>query len=196
MSDPTNEFQNLWQAGNTSSTPHDTSVIQHVRGPKQEIIQAQVATILILSLVIAVLLFFFHYLSPVQEPLSLVGKWFMIGSLLVRILAELIGISLARKVDFFDAATAFVKASRRLIRFRAGVHQVLVFATFAVYSMGYYLIFPEWINYFSIGMLWLLGISYVLIITIVLYLFIWPGMKQEKEALVKLENLVEEMERQ
>ena len=194
MSNSTNEFQALWQAGNISANAHATRVIQQVREPKRESVRAQVATILILSLVIVILLLFFHYLSPVEEVLSLVGKWSMIGSLLIRIMAEVIGISLARKVDFFDSAAVFVHASRRLVRYRTGVHKGLVVAVFALYSIGYYLLFPEWTLYFSTGILWLLGVSYVFIIAMVLYLFILPGMKREKAALVELERLAEQLD--
>ncbi|MFK8056014.1 MAG: hypothetical protein AB8F78_07845 [Saprospiraceae bacterium] len=199
MSNPTNEFHELWQAGDEGDAMNGEQVrlniMQRARDPKQESIQAQVLTIVILSIVVLVLLLFFHYLSPVEEQLSIIGKWLMIGSMLLRIAAELIGLSLARKIDFFESAAMFVQESRRLVGFRAGVHQNLVIISFALYSIGYYMLMPEWITYFSSAVIWLLCISFPVIMTVVIVLFIWPGMKREKVALLELEKLAEALEK-
>ena len=197
MSTPTNEFQNLWQTNSDNPTTSNTlqeTILQQAKSPQQESARAQAFTLLVLTTVVVILLLFFHYLSPVEQTLSIVGKWFMIGSLLIRIVAEAVGLIYARKVDFFASASNFVKQSRRLVKYRAGIHHHFVVATFVVYSLGYYMIIPEWSLYFSKPMIWLLIVSYIIIMALVIMLSIRPGMKRERLALNELEKLAADLE--
>ena len=193
------ELQALWQSGRTSTTTNPSAedavvmrahLRQLVRQPQRVSLQQQVATVLILAATAVILALFFRYASPLTDPLSAWGRGLMIGSLLGRIAVEIIGIGLGRRISLFDSAAAFARASRRYVRFRYRVHRYAVIATLALYSLGYYLLMPEYARYFSTQLLWLLIVSYAVIMGLVVWLAIRPGMARERAALAELERVV------
>lgn len=198
MFNPTDEFKTLWGADDGKDSNADNvrqHIMQGVRSPQQRSINAQVGTIVVLASLIIILVVFFKYLSPVETSLSDLGKGLMIGSIIGRIFVEFMGIYLARRIDVFENVATFVQKSKKYVQFRNRVHRYMVIVTFISYSIGYYLLIPEWSNYFSSPMIWLLISSYLVIMVVVFFLAIRPGIRGEKEALRELETLANDLEK-
>ncbi len=211
MSDPSQsqdlpqdgDLQALWKSGRAtaavSASTEDAAAVrariaQLVRQPQRVSINEQVAAVIILSILLVILVLFFRYVSPLESYWSGMGVGFMLGSTAGRVLIECAGIYYARRISLFDSTADFVRTSWRFLEFRRNqVHRFIVAFTLALYTLGYYLLLPEYALYFSTPVVWLLGVSYPVIMGGIIFLAIRPGMQRERVALNELEALVWEV---
>ena len=164
---PTNNFENLYKK---------------IEQKEKENFSFYYGTITILMITLIVISLFFHYMAPVKETLSIIGAGLMITGLALRILIEIISVIKAKRINKIDKTLQTVENSLNFHQFRKIIHQVYSPIIIGFYSIGFYVIFPEFILYMSVWMVWFIGISY-LIMGIVLFIVIRKGVLDEMQKL-------------
>ncbi|UII21290.1 hypothetical protein [Fulvivirga ligni] len=147
-----------------------------------------IANTVILSLVVVGLAMFFYYLAPLQDTFSRVGIGFMIGGLLLRILIELISHAKASKIIYDDNAAKSTGKAADFYNWRKSIHGPVTFAIVTLYSIGWYMLTPEFMRYIDLKYIYLMDIGYVFIM-IILFLIIRKGVIKELKQLKALQEL-------
>lgn len=131
---------------------------------------------------------FFYYLAPVQQTLSRIGAGLMITGLVFRIIIEIISINKAKRINKLDKTLLTVDNTFSFHQFRKTIHQIYSPIIIGLYSIGFYIIFPEFMLYMSTLMIWFIGTSY-LIMGIVLFILIRKGVVDEMQKLTDIMEL-------
>ena len=139
-------------------------------------------TIIILMITLIAVSLFFYYLAPVQQTLSRIGAGLMITGLAFRILIEIVSVIKAKRINKLDKTLQTVDNSLNFHQFRKTIHQV-----YSPIIIGFYIIFPEFMLYMSVLMIWFIGISYLIMGT-VLFIIIRKGVVDEMQ---KLRDIME-----
>ena len=145
-------------------------------------------TIIILIITLIAISLFFNYIAPVEQTLSRIGAGLMITGLIFRIIIEIISVIKAKRINKLDKTLQTVDNTLNFHQFRKTIHQIYSPIIIGLYSIGFYIIFPEFMLYMSIGMIWFIGISY-LIMGIVLFILIRKGVVDEMQKLTDIMEL-------
>lgn len=121
-------------------------------------------------------------MAPVKETLSRIGAGLMITGLAFRILIEIVSVIKAKRINKLDKTLQTVDNSLNFHQFRKTIHQV-----YSPIIIGFYIIFPEFMLYMSVLMIWFIGISYLIMGT-VLFIIIRKGVVDEMQ---KLRDIME-----
>ena len=188
-----NDFKALkdsWKISrNTIKTPRDNFGILYkkIEQKQKENFTFYYGTIIILVITLLAVSLFFYYMAPVKETLSRIGAGLMISGLAVRIFIEIISVFKAKRINKFDKTLQTVENALKFHQFRKNINQVYSPIIIALYSFGFYMIFPEFMLYLSIWKVWFIGISY-LIMGSVLFRVIKKGVVEEMN---KLRDILE-----
>ncbi|MEP2772175.1 MAG: hypothetical protein ABJH05_08500 [Fulvivirga sp.] len=188
MDNSIDKLKGQWKAAGSGSQPtKDTveDIIKQSQHKMKKAINMHVGNIAILSLTLIGLSLFFYYLAPLQDALSHVGITLMLGGLLVRILIEIVSIAKSKKIDM---SSSIEKTNRQYLgfhRYRKNIHGSITLGILFVYSVGYYLLMPEFANYFSRIMLIVLIFSYIPVFMIFGF-FIRKSIRDEMKCLDEL----------
>ncbi|MFY0607105.1 MAG: hypothetical protein JXR10_10335 [Cyclobacteriaceae bacterium] len=188
MNDPLLDLKKDWKEAKEreKSEPIDAiRIIELSKAKLKKAINGHLYTIGILTFTLIGLTLFFTYVAPFKETISRIGVVLMIGGLLVRILIELFSISQSSKIDLSKPSTDFGQSSLSFFQFRKRIHGPVMFAILVGYSIGFYLLTPEFSLYLSTTMMVFIHISY-LVGAIVVGLFIRHGIKKEMKYLTEL----------
>lgn len=147
----------------------------------------------ILAVVVVGLLLFFRYVAPFQETLSHVGEVLMVGSIVLRILIELISVNRLKNLNVAASAHESLLKTEQFYRFRSRIHGPVTFSIIALYTIGFYMLTPEWSLYFPTWQLWLIDGSYV-VIAIILFWQIRKGVVQEMQRYRTLKSIHQDLE--
>ena len=139
-------------------------------------------TIIILLVTLIVISLFFYYVAPVKETLSRIGVGLMISGLFFRILIEIISIYKAKQINNIDNTLKTIENTINFHQFRKTIHKVIAPIIIVLYTIGFYVITPEFSLYIKFWNLVLIDISYV-IIGIILFIVIRKGVKKEMHQL-------------
>ena len=168
------------------------------RGPRRESVRSHVFTIVILAVTLAVLTwYFFGYLGLSSATIDGVvgfGVGAMLGVLAVRVLVEIVSLTLLLRVDFAEATREFARASHRFLSYRAKVNERFVRVALLVYSVGYFALVYRFKEAFGTVVLVLLIVSYPAIMAGVYFLAIRPGLRREREVLAEYAELLDGLE--
>lgn len=188
MTPPSDTLEQIWSDARGAPTPAlDLDRLQNrSAAPLRTSLRAQLSTAAILSGTLAVLLVYFFGLVDLAMATSDWGTALMIGSLASRIAIEVFGAALAWRIDRTASTADFARATERLLAYRTGVHRGVVVVCLAGYTLGYYLLFPEFDASFGTITMWLLGLSYPLIMAVVWRWAILPGLREERVALAAM----------
>ena len=145
-------------------------------------------TIIILMITLIAVSLFFYYLAPVEQMLSRIGAGLMITGLVFRIIIEIISINKAKRINKLDKTLLTVDNTFSFHQFRKTIHQIYSPIIIGLYSIGFYIIFPEFMLYMSTWMIWFIGTSY-LIMGIVLFILIRKGVVDEMKKLTDIMEL-------
>lgn len=181
MSDQTDNLKNMWKdaRNNHPGEPADTGHI--IAMAKQQIkrtIRLQMTTILILTVVAAGLSAFFMYVAKLNHTISHIGTGLMIGGLVLRIIIELISIRLSANIDLSKTALKANNASLAYFKFRKKINGPVTITIVVLYSIGFYMLSPEFSLYFSTPVMIIMDLSYILIAVIFTW-FIRMTIKKE-----------------
>lgn len=183
-------LQNSWKSSrNNIKTPTNNFNILYkkIEQKQKENFSFYYGTIIILTITLIAVSLFFYYMVPVKETLSRIGAGLMITGLAFRILIEIVSVIKAKRINKFDKTLQTVDSSLNFHQFRKKTHQVYSPIIIGLYSIGFYMIFPEFMLYMSIWMIWFIGISYLIMGT-VLFIVIRKGVVDEMQ---KLRDIME-----
>lgn len=183
-------LQNSWKSSkNNIKTPTNNFNILYkkIEQKQKENFSFFYGTIIILTITLIAVSLFFYYMAPVKETLSRIGAGLMIIGLAFRILIEIISVVKAKRINKIDKTLQTVDNSLNFHQFRKTIHQVYSPIIIGLYSIGFYIISPEFMVYMSIWMIWFIGISYLIMGTI-LFIVIRKGVVDEMQ---KLRDIIE-----
>ncbi len=183
-------LQNSWKSSrNNIKTPTNNFDILYkkIEQKQKENFSFYYGTIIILTITLIAISLFFYYMAPVKETLSRIGAGLMITGLAFRILIEIVSVIKAKRINKLDKTLQTVDNSLNFHQFRKTIHQVYSPIIIGFYSIGFYIIFPEFMLYMSVLMIWFIGISYLIMGT-VLFIIIRKGVVDEMQ---KLRDIME-----
>jgi Ca2+/Na+ antiporter len=197
MSSDFKELQNKWDSSKKSiefSTSNFDKLHAKIKSKEKENYFFYYGTITILLITLIVISLFFYYVAPVKETLSRLGVGLMIFGLVFRIFIEIISIYKAKQINNLDNTLKTAENSINFHQFRKTIHKVIAPIIIVLYTIGFYLITPEFSSHMEFWNILLIDISYV-VIGIILFIVIRKGVKKEMEKLteiVKLKNEITE----
>lgn len=194
MNNEFEELQNKWDdaKGKQGNPIGKDKILVKITAKKNENSYFYYGTLIILLITLIVISLFFYYVAPVKESLSRAGVGFMIGSLIVRIVMEIFSIVKAKRIDILDDALTITDNTIAFYDFRKTIHNSVTLPIVTVYTIGFYMITPEFSLYFSLGKMILIDVSYI-VIAIFLVIHIRRGIKKEMESLLDIVQLRKEI---
>ena len=193
-----NEFKNLqqkWQKqkneleDNTSSFEQTVSTIENKR---KKGLSFHYGNIIILLVTLIGLFLFFYFVAPVQELLSRIGVGFMMIGILLRILIEIFSSIKSKKINKLDTALKTTELTLDFYTFRKKIHGAITHIIFVLYLVGFYMISPEFSNYFSLWQMILMDVSCLVVLAFV-YVQMRKGIKNEMKILQEIIALKKDM---
>ena len=181
MSDPIDNLKSLWQQSRSNGQNQSKNTSHIIGIAKQKIqrnIKLQSGTILILMITLAGIAAFFFYVAKFNQTISHIGMGLMMGGLALRIVIELYSIYLSLHIDFSETTLKTNNASLAYFRFRKNINGPVTITIVVLYSIGFYMLTPEFSLYFSTPMLVMINLSYILAAVIFIF-FIRKGIKKE-----------------
>ncbi|WP_282088947.1 hypothetical protein [Aquimarina algiphila] len=195
MENEFDELQNKWQKGkkdieNNTETINET--LATITTKKNSSVQFHYGNIAVLSVTLIGIAAFFYFLAPVQEILSRIGVVLMLGGLLTRIVIECISVSKSKKIDVIDNVLKTTNNTIAFYKFRKQIHGPVTIIILALYTIGFYMITPEFSLYFSTWKMILIDVSYI-IGAIIFISFIRKSIKKEIKTLLEIIELRNKM---
>ena len=180
-----NILQNKWKSNKKEIELSNDSLdvlYSKIKGKEKENYFFYYGTIIILLVTLIAISLFFYYVAPVKETLSRIGVGLMISGLFFRILIEIISIYKAKQINNIDNTLKTIENTINFHQFRKTIHKVIAPIIIVLYTIGFYVITPEFSLYIKFWNLVLIDISYV-IIGIILFIVIRKGVKKEMHQL-------------
>lgn len=195
MNNEFKELQRKWENGKKIITnkSHDIDkIILKIAAKKRGSLYSHYGNIIIMMISLIGISLFFYYVAPVKEILSIIGASLMIGGLGLRIVIEIFSTLKSKKIDVMDNALAATNNSIAFYEFRKTIHGPITFIIFGLYSIGFYMITPEFSLYFSLWKMILIDVSYI-VIAVILVIIIRNGIKKEMKTLLDIIQLRKEI---
>ncbi|MFD2565457.1 hypothetical protein [Aquimarina rubra] len=195
MSNEFEALQSQWQKDKNSfenKSQDIEEVFSLIRKKKSWSTRFHYGNILVLSIVLIGIITFFYFVAPVQELLSRVGVGLMVGGLLVRIIIEMISVFKAKKINMMDSALNTTNDTITFYNFRKTIHGPITLGILGLYTIGFYMITPEFSLYFETWQIVLIDISYI-IGAIIPFVAIRKNIKKEIKILSEIIELKKKM---
>lgn len=148
--------------------------------------------IVVLSIVLLGITAFFYFVAPVEHVLSRIGVSLMIGGLLIRIIIEFISVSKSKKINMLDQALYATEDTIVFYKFRRKIHGPVTIVIVALYTIGFYMISPEFSLYFENWQMILIDGSYI-VGAVILIIVIRKNIKKEIRILSEIVGLKKKM---
>ncbi|WP_303918600.1 hypothetical protein [Draconibacterium sediminis] len=189
-----NDIKQLWKQDKTSAkdSPDSSAVIKLAEQKKRGTTKTQLANITVLVVVVLALLAYFIFVAKFQLTLSKIGAILMCGSIILRIGIELASIFYAKRFDLSEAALKSNNSILNYFNFRKKIHSTVTIAIIILYSVGFYMLTPEFSHWFPLWLLILIDLSYILAAVIFSY-FIRSAIRREMKALNEIKRLREDL---
>ncbi|NER18070.1 hypothetical protein [Spongiivirga citrea] len=189
MNNDFNDIQQLWNAEKDSLSANETSqeVLKKITEKKNDSTKFHYGNVFVLLLTLIVICTFFIFIAPVQETLSRIGAGLMIGVLVIRIVVEIYSVKQSHKLDPTHNTVGNLSASVQYLKLRRRIHGVFTISLLVIYTIGLFMIFPEFLLYLSwVPMVVFYGMYLVSGIIIILTL-----KKKIRQELVDIEETIE-----
>ncbi|RYF88831.1 MAG: hypothetical protein EOO00_10690 [Chitinophagaceae bacterium] len=174
------------------SAPAAGTVLQR-RAKKQSVLSFHYSTIIILSVTLVVLIFFFYTYTPFNTVLSWIGVGVMVGGLFLRIVVEIISARRYATIHVEHDTAAATHQSLQFYEFRKKIHGPLTITIVGLYIVGFYMLSPEFSLHFSTGWMLFMDIGFAFG-AVIMTIMIRKGIRQELETLKVLTDLRREIE--
>lgn len=198
MSDHFSELENAWKQDKKNIKGSSTAleaVYEKIQTNKKESFFFYYGTIVVLTFTLIGVSCFFYFVAPVEKLLSRIGVGLMLGGLLIRIIIELISVSKSKKVHVLDSSLEVANKTISFYKFRKAVHGVIAPIIVSFYTIGFYMITPEFLIYLPIWNVILYDVSY-LIMAVVLFINIRKGILKEMKTLKETVDLRKDLIRE
>lgn len=195
MSNDFKDLQRKWEDGKKTadllSINFDT-LYRKIKNKEKENYFFYYGTITILLTILIVITLFFYYVAPVKEILSRIGVGLMILGLVFRIFIEVMSIYKAKQINRLNNALETLNNTIKFIQFRKTIHNIIAPVVVVLYTIGFYMITPEFSIYIKFWNLVLIDVSYV-IIGIILFFIIRKSVIKEMRKLKDIMELKKEI---
>lgn len=188
MDNSIDKLKGQWKAASSTHVPLEGNIEEIIKRSKNKMkkaIEMHLGNITILTITLVALSLFFYYLAPLQDTLSHVGITLMLGGLIVRIIIETVSIYKSKRIDLGNSVEEANKQYLDFHRYRRYIHGRITIGILFFYSLGYYLLMPEFASYFSQTMLVILILSYIPVFMIFGF-FIRKSVRDEMKCLNEL----------
>lgn len=164
MTDIIDDFKSKWgEAKKEEITPAksatDLIALSQQQVKSTVIIQFKNMIILLITMIGLVTYFFFLY--HFQETTSHVGITLMIGGLSLRILIEAFSIIRANRIDISNSANDLNNDYLSYYYYRKRIHGPVTIGILVAYTIGFFLLMPEFNQHMEREMVILIGLSYL-----------------------------------
>lgn len=189
MKDNFDEMKMMWNRarkalpGDENASVED--LIQRAHRHQRKSIASHDANIIILLITLGVIVYFFSYFLGMQAILSRLGLGMMYGGLIVRIGVEIYSRIYARRIDMSHTTLLHTEQNRKFYRFRRKIHGTFTLSIVVMYTLGFYLLTPEFTLYLDMHWVVLFDLSYV----VIAILLVWQIRKGIKEEIGQLEEI-------
>lgn len=164
MDDSLNDLKNKWdeaKKAQPSQSVDPKTLIAHSQKKLKSAVNMHLGNIAILVLTLLGISSFFLFVAPFQETLSHIGIALMTGGLLLRILIEFYSIHRSTKVNLADTAVVANEETLSFHAYRKRIHGTVTIGILLAYTIGFYLLTPEFADYFTTNQVILLDVSYL-----------------------------------
>ncbi len=195
MNSDFNELQRQWQKDkeDIESNPEIIdNMLSSVKKKKDATIRFQFGNIIVLLITMIGISVFFYYVAPVKEFISRIGVGLMIGGLLIRIIIELISVVKSKKIDVGDEVLEATQNALNFYTFRKKIHGPVTIIIIALYTIGFYMITPEFSLYFDTWQMILIDVSY-LVAALIFIPIVRKSIKKEVKTLLEIIELKNKM---
>jgi len=189
------DLKNMWDSAKESARDHSvdlSAIISLAKKRKTQTVNAHVLNLAILVSALIGISAFFWYVTYFKGLLGQVGSGLMVGGLALRIIIELISFHKSSKIDLSKEALQSNNEALIFYEFRKRIHGPISISIIALYTIGFYMLTPEFSQYFSFEMMALIDISYVVYLIVILWSMI-KGNRKEIESLEVIIQLQSEM---
>lgn len=185
------ELVNQWKKAKEDLPPLKQSmqeISKSATKKKREVLYAHYGTIVILSITLIVISYFFIYVAPFRDLLSRIGVALMTGGLTIRIILELFSIIRSNKIHLSGNAAQITASALSFYQFRKKVHGPVTITIVALYILGFYMLMPEFSKY--IELVWMIVLCFSAIpISVFLIWQIKKGIRQEMKTLHEIAQI-------
>ena len=184
-----NQLKDIWEESKKGQVHPSSDVedlIQLAQNKMRSTVRLQWATIIILAITLVLISAFFRYEVHFKHTISHIGIGLMLGGLIIRIFLELISIFLSGKINLTETALKSNHSKMSYFKFRKIMNGPVTVLIVILYSIGFYLLTPEFSLYFSTAMMVLIDLSYILAAVI----FIWSIRNAVKKEMSILNEVI------
>lgn len=194
------DFENVKEAWKDSKKKHPSTsnaddIFKKAKRNYKGARKQHLLNILILALTCVGLTAFFYFVAPLQEMLSRVGIALMIGGLIIRILIETHSYQKAHSINYNVTLLQSANQATSFYQWRKTIHGPVTFTIVALYTIGFYILTPEFSRYLSLPWVIAMDTSY-LVLAVVLFFQIRKGVVKEMEHLKVLIDIQDNAKRE
>ena len=149
MKDEFDELKDQWKSAKKSHNPASDAgaLIEAASAKRQSSQRFHYGNVVVLTIVLVVVGYFFLYLFPFQEVLSKTGVAIMLGGLIVRILLELVSARRFKAINLADTTTDTTNQMVRFYRLRRLIHGPVTITIVTLYVIGLLMLTPEFLKH-------------------------------------------------
>ena len=195
MDDELKKLKNQWKDVKSSVEKPEIEVddiIEKAKKNKKSVLYAHYGNMLILTLTLIMITAFFYYVTSFQDLISKIGVVFMIGGLALRILIEWVSSIRSKQMDLTKHANSSMNSLLQFYQFRKKIHGPVTISIVGLYTLGFYMLTPEFSKYIDLHWMVIMDVGYV-IGAIILIIFIRKGIKKEMEELAEIVQMKKEL---
>ncbi|WP_027127271.1 hypothetical protein [Gelidibacter mesophilus] len=185
-------WDDLKNTTDTSSTYAIKAIEQKIKSKERENFFFYYGTIFILSITLIGIILFFIYVAPVKEIISKIGALLMIMGLVFRIVIETISITKAKQIKKLDNTLNNLENLRKFHQFRKVAHNIISPIILITYTIGFFIIVPEFSKYIDHLPLTLFCIAYF-VAGIIIFYVIRKSVKKEMKKINKILKLKQQL---
>jgi hypothetical protein len=163
-------------------------LLQKAKARKRSSILFQYSNIAILLGVMVLLYLYFCQWFPFRGTLGKTGVGLMIGSLALRILIEAGSTFRSRRILLDGQLSENTKAAVQYYQFRKNIHGTVTYIIVALYTLGFYMLMPEFSKHAPLWLTIITALSYPCGAVIIIYQ-IRKGIRKEMDQLNELIEL-------
>lgn len=183
-------LENAWKKSKENIQNSDkniSAIYQKVDQAKSNSVKFYYGTIYILLITLIGIIAFFILVAPVKELLSRIGATIMVLGLTIRIVIEVGSISKLKQIKVHQTTLETIEHAIGFHKYRKKIHSVIMPIILLLYTVGFYMITPEFLMYLSKEMVIFYDVMYLIIMVFLFYQF-KKGIRKE---LTNLERTID-----
>lgn len=165
MTDILDEFKGQWQEARQEESVPSKSAKDLISLAQQQLrrtVIMQFKNMIILAITLVGLSIYFFYAYHFQLATSHLGITLMVGGLAIRILIEIYSVIRANRIDISHSAVTYNRGFLHYYSYRKRIHGPVTISILIGYTIGFYLLIPEFALHMTREMVILIGFSYLL----------------------------------